>query len=225
MRRTIAPIVAALGLVMSQAAVAHGGGNAAPDHQSHAASPSEPGDPVATEIAATRRAPDARAYFTDTELIDQDGRPVRFYSDVMDGRVVMFNFIFTSCEDACPLITQAIAAVKDQIPEIFGKPVHFISISVDPVTDTPERLRAFAAKNQADVPGWTFLTGDPDKVAHILKKLGQFSDEREAHSTLLIAGNVPQKRWSKIRPEAPAAAIAERLRALAAAGVQARAPE
>ncbi|MCB1886748.1 MAG: SCO family protein [Rhodocyclaceae bacterium] len=225
MRRTIAPFVAALGLLAASAVSAHSADSATGDHSRHATTSSEAA-PVATEIAsAGRRAPDARAYFTDTELIDQDGRRVRFYSDVMADRVVMFNFIFTSCDDACPLITQAIAAVKDQIPEIFGKPVHFISISVDPVTDTPERLREFAAKNNADMAGWTFLTGDPENVARILKKLGQFSEEREAHSTLLIAGNVPQKRWSKIRPEAPAAAIAERLRALAAAGVQARAAE
>jgi len=217
--------VAALGLLASQGCLAHGSDSAATDHANHGAPAAAEDRPVATEIAVKSKAPDARTYFTDTELVDQDGRKVRFYSDVMAGRVVMFNFIFTSCEDACPLITQAIVAVKDQIPEIFNKPVHFVSISVDPVTDTPERLRAFAEKNHADVSGWTFLTGDPDKVAFILKKLGQFSEEREAHSTLLIAGNVPQKRWSKIRPEAPAAAIAERLRALAAVGVQARAPQ
>ena len=222
MRRTIAPVVAALSLVLAGPAHAHG------NDASHGAATAEPADgkPVATEIAAVRRkAPDARAYFTDLEMQDQHGRKLKFYSDVLAGKVVMLNFVYTSCEDACPLITQAIVAVKDQIPEIFGKPVHFVSISVDPVTDTPERLREFAAANRADVAGWTFLTGDPDNVTHILKKLGQFSEEREAHSTLLIAGNVPAKRWSKIRPEAPATAIAERLRALAAAGVQARVRE
>ncbi|MCB1907071.1 MAG: SCO family protein [Rhodocyclaceae bacterium] len=223
MKRTVAPFVAALGLALAALANAHesaGDGPGAPVARAGS------NKPVATDIAAVRRkAPDARAYFTDLELQDQHGRTVKFYSDVLAGKVVMLNFIYTSCEDACPLITQAIVAVKDQIPEIFGSPVHFVSISVDPVTDTPARLRQFAASNRADVEGWTFLTGDPANVAHILKKLGQFSEEREAHSTLLIAGNVPAKRWSKIRPEAPAAAIAERLRALAAAGVQARVHE
>lgn len=222
MRRTIAPVVAVLGLFMSQLA---------PAHESHmAGSPAETSGqdqkPVSTDIASVnRKAPDARAYFTDLELQDQNGRSVKFYSDVLAGKVVMINFVFTSCKDACPLITQAIVAVKNQIPEIFGKPVHFVSISVDPATDTPERLREFAEKNHANVPGWTFLTGSPDNITHILKKLGQFSEEREAHSTLLIAGNVPAKRWSKIRPEAPASAVAERLRALASAGVQARVPD
>ena len=96
-----------------------------------------------------------------------------------------------------------------------SKQVFFVSLSSDPGRDTPRALKRFAQEQGADVPGWIFLTGRTANVEHILKKLGQYAESVEGHSTLLIAGNVPAKRWSKIRPNAPTAAIAERLSELA----------
>lgn len=161
---------------------------------------------------------DARTYFTDTELLTQDGRKVRFYSDVLQGKVVLINVIYTSCKDACPLITRQLTEVRAKLGERFGKEVFFISLSSDPERDTPAALQKFAAKNDAAQAGWTFLTGSKDNVQRVLAKLGQLSQNVEEHSTLLIAGNVGAKRWSKIRPDAPVAAIAERLRLLADSG-------
>jgi cytochrome oxidase Cu insertion factor (SCO1/SenC/PrrC family) len=158
---------------------------------------------------------DARSYFTDLELLTQEGRKVRFYSDVLEGRTVLINVIYTHCTDACPLITQQLNDVRKSIPDLFGKRVFFVTLSSDPVRDTPQAMKQFAQKQSADVAGWTYLTGRKEHIDQILKRLGQFSEEVEAHSTLLIAGNVAAKRWSKIRPDAPAAAIAERLTALA----------
>ncbi len=172
-------------------------------------------EPVADIPAKKTARPDARAYFTDTELVTQDGKKVRFYSDVLEGHTVVINVIYTNCKDACPLITQKLIEVKGQIGDLFGNQVHFVSISSDPVRDTPAALKAFAKKQKADVPGWVFLTGDKKNIDFILKKLGQFSEHVEEHSTLLIAGNVPEKRWSKIRPDAPSPAIATRLQLLA----------
>jgi protein SCO1 len=170
---------------------------------------------AAADVAQKKSgAPDARAYFTDLELTTQDGKKVRFYSDVLQGRTVVINTIYTNCKDACPLITQKLNEVRAQIPESFGKEVFFVSISSDPVRDTPEALKTFAQKQNADAAGWVFLTGKKENIVHILKKLGQFSEDIEDHSTLLIAGNVPQKRWSKIRPDAPPVAIAERIKLL-----------
>jgi protein SCO1 len=174
--------------------------------------------PVTTPLATTEGTGgtrDALSYFTDLELQTQEGRKVRFYSDVLEGRTVVINVIYTNCKDACPLITKQLNDVRHLIPELFGKQVFFVTLSSDPVRDTPQVLKQFAQKQSADVEGWTFLTGPKENVDHILKKLGQFSAEVEAHSTLFIAGNVAGKRWSKIRPNAPAAAIAERLSALA----------
>ncbi len=169
---------------------------------------------------------DAASYFTELELLTQDGRKVRFHSDVLQGRTVLINVVYASCQDACPLITQKLNEVRRLLPpELFGQQVFFVSLTSDPAHDTPQALKAFARKQGADVEGWTFLTGRKENVEHILKKLGQYSETVEGHSTLLIAGNVPAKRWSKIRPDAPPAAIAERLAVLATgAGVEAVRP-
>lgn len=194
-------------LVVGGAAAAAHDGRAAPAQKDAIA-------PVAgTAAAAGTR--DARAYFTDLELRTHDGRKVRFYSDVLEGRTVLINVIYTNCRDACPLITQRLNEVRALIGERFGRDVHFVTLTSDPERDSPATLREFAAKQSADVAGWTFLTGERGNVEHILKKLGQFSQTVEAHSTLLIAGNVGAKRWSKIRPDAPPLAIAERLKLLA----------
>lgn len=181
-----------------------------------AAAPPAPAPPAPQAQGDGTR--DPRSYFTDLELLTQDGRKVRFYSDVLDGHTVLINVIYTNCKDACPLITQQLNDVRRRIPELFGRQVHFVTVSSDPILDTPKMLKQFAQKQSADVAGWTFLTGRKENVDHILKKLGQFSENKEEHSTLLIAGNTVSRRWSKIRPDAPAAAIAERLAVLAAPG-------
>lgn len=189
-------------------------------HSEHNAAAREPQqkEPVA-DIPAKRAAPpDARAYFTDTELVTQDGRKVRFYSDVLEGRVVLINVIYTNCQDACPLITQKLNEVRVQLGEQFGSRIHFVTITSDPVRDTPKALKDFAKKQNANQAGWTYLTGPKKNVDFVLRKLGQFSQHVEEHSTLLIAGNVPEKRWSKIRPDAPSPAISERLKLLADSG-------
>ncbi|MCQ4347446.1 SCO family protein [Pseudomonas stutzeri] len=158
---------------------------------------------------------EARSYFTDTRMLDQDGRELRFYSDVLAGRVVLLNVVFTRCEDACPLITRKLAEVRAALGERAAR-VHFVSLSSDPQHDSPQALKAYARKHGADSANWVFLTGEQDGVGLVLSRLGQLSRSPEEHSTLLIAGDVANKRWSKIRPDAPVAAIAERLRLLAA---------
>jgi len=157
----------------------------------------------------------ARAYFTDTVLVTQDGKKVRFYSDVLKGHVVTINFMFTSCKDACPLLTQKLRSVKDDLGDLFGKPVRFVSISVDPGNDTPQAMKAFAEKNRAVHKEWFFLTGKKADVDTVLKKLGEFSDTVEGHSTAFLAGNTVTYRWTKIRPDAPPVAVAEHIRRLA----------
>lgn len=178
--------------------------------------------PGALPKAAAAPAPaagtrDARSYFTDTQLLTQEGRSVRFYSDVLADRVVLINVVFTQCDDACPLITRKLREVRGRLGARFGKQVHFISISIDPERDTPQALKQFAQAQDVDAPGWTFLTGTKADISLVLARLGQLSPSVEEHSTLLIAGNVGAKRWSKIRPDAPVAAIAERLQLLAGA--------
>jgi len=179
-------------------------------HEGHAPAPD--GGAAAEEVKGG--VPDARSYFTDTLLLDQDGRELHFYSDVLEGRVVLLNVVFTRCQDACPLITRKLREVRQALGDQAGR-VHFVSLSSDPQHDSPQALKAFAAKQGAEDPNWIFLTGEKANMDIVLGRLGQLSQTPEGHSTLLIAGDVPNKRWSKIRPDAPTAAIALRLKLLA----------
>src|SRR5215510_2931474 len=72
---------------------------------------------------------DPRTYFTDSELLTQDGRKIRFYSDMLKDRVVVVNVMYANCKDACPLITRQMGEVKDELGELFGKKVFFVSIT------------------------------------------------------------------------------------------------
>lgn len=157
----------------------------------------------------------ARHYFTDLPLVTQDGKEVRFYSDVLKDRVVLINFIYTHCPDACPLIGKTLSQAQALLGEAFGTRIHFVSVSVDPDNDTPQALRRYAGEVGAR-PGWIFLTGKNTEA--VVRKLGQFTAEAEDHSMILILGNVKTGHWMKMRPDSPVAAIAEQLRRLADEG-------
>lgn len=157
---------------------------------------------------------DAQSYFTDTLLLTQEGREVRFYNDVLKDRVVLLNVVFTSCTDACPLITRKLREVRAALGEERASRITFVSLTSDPLNDTPEKLRDFIHQQGVEAPNWLFLTGDKANVDLVLARLGQLSASPEQHSTLLIAGDVAGRRWSRISPSAPVAAIAERLQLL-----------
>lgn len=168
------------------------------------------GSPALAETEQER----ARAYFTNLELITQDGESVRFFDDILKDKVVVISFIFTNCEGACPLITHKLTLVRDRLEELIGDPIRFVSLSLDPERDTPAAMKAFAQTHHADHDGWVFLTGNADHLEFIIKRLGQYTDDIEAHSTMLLAGNVNAAHWMKILPHEMPPAIAEKLRIL-----------
>jgi cytochrome oxidase Cu insertion factor (SCO1/SenC/PrrC family) len=182
-----------------------------------AAAPATAGaaDPAGKPVSAAEAEKKARDYFTDTVLVTQDGKKVRFYSDVLKGHVVTINFMFTRCNDACPLLTQKMRQVKEGLGDLFGKPVRFVSLSVDPANDTPAAMKKFAEKNQAIHPEWIFLTGKKADLDKVMRKLGEFSETVEGHSTAFLAGNTMTRHWTKIRPDSPPQAIVEHVRRLA----------
>jgi protein SCO1/2 len=166
--------------------------------------------------ASSDRVEKQRSYFGSAALVAQDGREVRFFEDVLQDRVVLIDFVFTRCTGACPLLTQKLVQVKAELGSTFGSGVRFVSISVDPQHDGPAQLRAFAEKHGAAVPGWTFLTGKKADVDGVVKRLGQYVEAPEDHSTVFIVGNTRTAHWARLRPDAPAAIIAEQLRTLLA---------
>ena len=119
-------------------------------------------------------------------LVSQDGEEVTLSS--LHGKVVAVTFIYTWCPDICPMLTDKMARVQDALGDDFGKEVAFVSISFDPERDTPEVLKDYAAAFDADLAGWSFLTGELDTVRDVANSYGVvvLSTDNEAidHSTL-----------------------------------------
>lgn len=132
----------------------------------------------------------------DVELLDQNGRAVRFYSDLVKGKVVAVNFIFTTCTTICPPLGATFARVQKELGERAGRDVHLISISVDPATDTPERLKAWGEKFHA-AAGWTFVTGPKPQVDELLRALGAATANPADHTPTVLVGNDAAGQWTR----------------------------
>jgi cytochrome oxidase Cu insertion factor (SCO1/SenC/PrrC family) len=132
----------------------------------------------------------------DVEVLDQDGKKLHFYTDLVRGRTVAINFIFTTCTTICPPLGATFARVRKELADRAGRDVHLISISIDPATDTPERMKAWGAKFHAGA-GWTFVTGNKPQVDELLRALGASSARREDHSPALLIGNDARDIWTR----------------------------
>ena len=138
----------------------------------------------------------AQKYFTDVELINQDGKKVRFYSDVLKGKTVVVNAFFTTCTSVCPPMNRNMEKIQEALGDRIGRDVFLVSITVDPAVDTPARLKEYAQKFHAG-PGWVFLTGKKENLDWALYKLGQYVETKDDHTTILIIGNEQTGLWKK----------------------------
>lgn len=141
-------------------------------------------------------------YFPNVELTTHEGRSVRFFDDLLDGKVVVISFIYTSCPDACPLETARLAGVQQALGGRVGQDVFFYSISIDPARDTVEALARYAERFGAG-PGWLFLRGSEEDVRALRAKLGVLgADETrlEQHSLSVVIGNQRTGRWMRRSP-------------------------
>jgi protein SCO1/2 len=151
-----------------------------------------------------------REYFTDLPLLTQEGKEVRFYTDMLKGKVVLISFIYTSCTEICPILMPNLVRIQELLGDGSGRDVSLISISVDPVDDTPEELKKYGEKYGAR-DGWTFLTGKKENVDWVVYKLGQYTEDFEDHSMLFLLGDVKNARWAKMRGDMAPETIAARL--------------
>ena len=138
----------------------------------------------------------AEKYFTDVELINQDGKKVHFYSDVLKGKTVVVNAFFTSCTSVCPPMNRNMQKIQEALGDRVGRDVFFVSITVDPEVDTPARMKEYA-KNFHAGPGWTFLTGKKENLDWALYKLGQYVEAKDDHTSIFIIGNEAKGLWKK----------------------------
>lgn len=144
----------------------------------------------------------AHNYFTDTLLIDQNGRKVRFYTDLLQGKVVIINSFFATCQGSCLPLNRNLEKVQQALGDHLGKDVYILSLSVDPTVDTPPKLKEYAKRLNAR-PGWYFLTGEKRNVDLVLTKLGQFVADKQDHLNIFIIGNERTGLWKKAFGLAP----------------------
>jgi protein SCO1/2 len=158
--------------------------------------PEPPSSPQAADSPGAPARSPAEKYFSDVELIDQDGRKLRFYSDVLKNKVVVINTFFTTCTSICPPMNRNFEKMQEALGERLGKDAFLVSISVDPETDTPTRLKDYGRRFHAR-PGWLFLTGKKENVDWALYKLGQYVETKDDHTSIFIVGNEPKGLWKK----------------------------
>jgi protein SCO1/2 len=161
--------------------------------------PAAPPDPHAGHGAHAKPGHEptaAEKYFSDVELVNQDGEKVKFYSDVLKGKTVVVNAFFTTCTSVCPPMNRSMEKIQEAFGDRVGKDVFLVSLTVDPATDTPARLKEYAAKFHAG-KGWVFLTGKKENLDWALYKLGQYVEDKESHKTVIIIGNEATGLWKK----------------------------
>jgi protein SCO1 len=151
-------------------------------------------------------------YFPNVPVIDQNGRPLHFYDDVIKGKIVVISFIYTSCQDLCPLTTARLAQLEDKLDGAVGRDLFFVSMTVDPEHDTPERMKAFADAFDAG-PGWLFLTGKVEDIRAINYKLGDRSDRGlNDHRNEIVLGNDAIGDWQRASAFGDLGSLAESVR-------------
>jgi len=133
---------------------------------------------------------------SDLELIDQDGNRVKFKTDVLKDRLVAIDVIYTTCPVVCPILSAIFANVQKSLGDRLGNEVVLVSVSVDPVTDIPPRLKEYAQKWGAK-PGWVFLTGDKGHVDRVLQGLGAYAVDYTDHPTTILVGDGAKDGWTR----------------------------
>jgi protein SCO1/2 len=138
----------------------------------------------------------AKVALVDEALLDQAGRRVRLASEVIGGRIAIVNFIYTTCTTVCPIASATFAQLQDRLGAELGKEVVLVSISVDPVRDTPARLSEISARFGAR-PGWTWLTGAKREVDGVLKGFGAYAPNVEDHPAMVLVGDASGGGWTR----------------------------
>lgn len=135
-----------------------------------------------------------RIKLPDTVLTDHNGKAVRFKADAMADRLVVINFVYTTCTTVCPVQSALFADLQQRLGERSGREVFLISVSVDPLRDTPPRLKEFAARYKAG-PGWRFLTGSRQAVDEVLKAFDVYTPNFADHPAAVLVGDPRSGEW------------------------------
>lgn len=132
----------------------------------------------------------------DTVLLTQDAEPVRFIDDIIADRIVVVDFVYTTCTTVCPVLSAILGQVQQRLAGELGDELHLVSLSVDPVRDTPDRLKAYAASHRAG-PEWVWLTGEKPEVDEVLRGLGAYTPDFEDHPSMVLVGDARTGTWKR----------------------------
>ncbi len=147
------------------------------------------------------------------EVVDQHGRSVHFYDDLIAGKKVVVQFMYTRCNGICPAATASLQELQTRFGDCLGKDLHFVSISLDPVRDDVAALAEYARIHGIGA-GWSVVSGAPDDIDALRFALGGYDldpaidAERSNHSAMLVLGNDAKDRWTMVNGLSPVPAIA-----------------
>lgn len=133
----------------------------------------------------------------DVQVVDQNGRKQQFYTDLVQGKTVVINLVFTTCKGMCPLLGANFSKLQTVLGDRLGKDVFLISVSTDPETDSPEKLKAWGDKFKAK-NGWTLVTGEKEKLDSLLRVLSGDGPSKGYHapSLCIFNGKTKTYRWA-----------------------------
>jgi len=163
----------------------HGGDGAADPHAAHRAAMAKPTAASTLDVAV----PNA-------QLLDQHGKPVRFVEDVLGDKVVIVDFVYTTCTTICPVQSALFNALQSKLADKLGRSVALVSVSVDPRRDTPARLMQ-AAEKYGSGPNWHWLTGERAEVEDVLRAYGAYTPNYTEHPPLVLVGDAVQGKWTR----------------------------
>jgi len=138
----------------------------------------------------------AREYFTDLPLKTHRGEDVRFYSDVLAGKVVLISGFYTNCTTVSPRQNLILSRLQAALGDRLGSEVVIVSITIDPKRDDVEKVAEYAEVFHSG-DGWVLLTGKPENVDWVNHKLGQYLEHPEDHKGTYLLGNLATGLWKK----------------------------
>lgn len=149
----------------------------------------------------------------ETTLTAQDGQKVKIVEDLIKDKVVLLNTIYTSCTTICSPMGANFTKLQNLLIEQLGEnrlrnEVALLSISIDPVNDTPQRLKAWKQKFGGK-PGWTLLTGSQADVDKLLKATGLFTADFVNHAPIALLGDAQKDQWNRVSALAPPSMLAQ----------------
>jgi protein SCO1/2 len=138
----------------------------------------------------------AKVVLSGAPLVDASGKRLRLAQDVIGERIAVVNFIYTTCTTVCPVASATFQQLQRRLAGALGKEVVLVSVSIDPLRDTPDRLGEYAARYEAG-DGWVWLTGAKADVDNVLKGFGAYTPNFEDHPAMVLIGDARGGAWTR----------------------------